>query len=190
MKVKLRNIYILLVIFINVGVDQLTKYIAREQLMEGEVIQVVSEHFMLTKTENHGAFLSVGDQMPASIKFIFLMLLPAIALCFGIYFLLINDHLHRIFVVGLCFVIGGGIGNLYDRMVYGSVTDFLHIDYLMVKTGIFNIADVSIMIGMACLLLNIYLKYRNNREEEFFEEEPENGHPPGKESKTIKTPGN
>ncbi len=51
------------------------------------------------------------------------------------------------------FLIGGGIGNIYDRIVYGSVTDFLHMDFVLFRTGIFNLADVSIMVGIGLLLL-------------------------------------
>ena len=56
------------------------------------------------------------------------------------------------------FIIGGGIGNIYDRFVYGSVTDFFHIDFVIFQTGIFNMADVSVMVGMFILLGEFYLK--------------------------------
>lgn len=59
--------------------------------------------------------------------------------------------------IGVCFLIGGGIGNIYDRIVYGSVTDFLHMDFVLFKTGIFNMADVSIMTGIGLLLLQTLL---------------------------------
>ncbi|MFA6946987.1 MAG: signal peptidase II [Pedobacter sp.] len=58
----------------------------------------------------------------------------------------------KILLTGWCFVIGGGIGNLYDRIVHGSVTDFLHLDLGVFQTGIFNMADVSIMLGMVLIL--------------------------------------
>jgi signal peptidase II len=57
------------------------------------------------------------------------------------------------FIIGISFIIGGGIGNIFDRIVHGSVTDFLHIDMGIFKTGIFNLADVSIMFGTACILV-------------------------------------
>jgi len=57
---------------------------------------------------------------------------------------------------------GGGIGNVYDRIIYGSVTDFLHIDLGLFETGIFNMADVSITTGALILLANtLYKNYRN-----------------------------
>ena len=56
--------------------------------------------------------------------------------------------------IGMCFLIGGGIGNIIDRLLYGSVTDFLHIDFGLFRTGIFNLADVSIMVGIGILIIN------------------------------------
>ena len=59
-------------------------------------------------------------------------------------------------LVGMCFAIGGGIGNLFDRIHYGSVTDFLHIKWGMFQTGIFNLADVSIITGMIIILIQFF----------------------------------
>jgi signal peptidase II len=61
-------------------------------------------------------------------------------------------------LIGLCFVIGGGVGNLFDRILYGSVTDFLYLKFGIFQTGIFNMADVSIMAGMSIILLQFFLK--------------------------------
>ena len=159
---RLRNICILLMVLLNAGCDQLTKNAVRENLDFGQTVQLIGSNFILLKTENSGAFLSAGDHLPAALKFIFLMLLPLIALIFGVYFLLINYHLPKILIIGVCFIIGGGLGNLYDRIFYGTVTDFLHIDFYFIKTGIFNFADVSILIGMGMLLINVYLRQRQN----------------------------
>ena len=62
-------------------------------------------------------------------------------------------------VLGLTFIVGGGLGNIIDRIHYGSVTDFLHMDFGIVRTGIFNLADVSIMIGaILIMLISIFQK--------------------------------
>lgn len=61
-------------------------------------------------------------------------------------------------IIGLCCIAGGGIANLYDRFLYGSVTDFLYIDLGGVfKTGIFNSADLSVTTGMILLLMSSFL---------------------------------
>ncbi len=154
MNTILRTSFILLIILLNAGCDQVSKHIARENLRYNDYVSVIGKQLVLIKTENSGAFLSAGDSMTSSIKFVFLSIIPLIALLYGIYFLIVRIHLPKLLVLGICFVIGGGIGNLYDRLLYGSVTDFLHIDLYGLKTGIFNLADVSIMIGMAMILIN------------------------------------
>jgi signal peptidase II len=158
MSKTLRSISILLLVLANAGCDQIAKHAARQNIGYYETIDVIGKHFILTKIENSGAFLSTGDSLGGSVKFIFLSILPLLALCYGIYYLLTNTDLPKLLVLGICFVIGGGLGNLYDRMLYGSVTDFMHIDFYAFKTGIFNLADVSIMAGMVMILVNLYVK--------------------------------
>lgn len=154
----LRNISILLLVLVNAGCDQISKHVARQNIGSYESIDVIGKYLILMKTENSGAFLSTGDSMAGPLKFFLLSLFPLLLMCYGIYYLLSNHQLPRLLVLGMSFVIGGGLGNLYDRLLYGSVTDFLHIDLYAFKTGIFNFADVSIMVGMIMIIINLYFK--------------------------------
>ena len=52
---------------------------------------------------------------------------------------------------GLTLLIAGGLGNLIDRLVYGYVTDFLNVGIGSLRTGIFNVADMAIMLGVGLL---------------------------------------
>ncbi|ETZ22230.1 signal peptidase II [Pedobacter sp. V48] len=157
----LRRVLVLSLVLFNIGCDQVTKSIVRKHIDYNESIKIISNNFTLTKVENSGAFLSSGDSLPVPIKFVLLSLLPSVVLGFGIYYILSKTELERLLIVGISFVIGGGIGNLYDRLLYGSVTDFLHIDFGIFQTGVFNIADVSIMIGMLMILTHLYFKRAN-----------------------------
>jgi signal peptidase II len=158
MSARLRNTFIMLIVLANAGCDQVSKQAAREHISYYETINVIGKHLILTKIENSGAFLSAGDSLGSSVKFIFLSLLPLLALCYGIYYLFTRNDLPKLLVLGISFVIGGGLGNLYDRLMYGSVTDFVHIDFFVFKTGIFNLADVSIMAGMIMLVTHLYFR--------------------------------
>jgi len=158
MNTTLRNISILLLVLLNAGCDQVSKHAARMNIGYYESIDVIGKYLILTKTENSGAFLSTGSSLEGPVKFFFLSLLPLLLLLYGIYYLLSNHQLPKLLVLGMSFVIGGGLGNLYDRLLYGSVTDFLHIDFYIFKTGIFNLADVSIMAGMIMIVINLYFK--------------------------------
>ncbi len=148
----LRYLGILSIILINVGCDQVSKNLIRNSLEYHERIPLVEDHVVLTKVENSGAFLSLGDSLPPVTKQILLLLLPSVALLFMLYWLMLHVGMHKRTLFALSCIIGGGAGNMYDRIIYGSVTDFLYIHYDFFKTGIFNAADVSIMFGTFFLI--------------------------------------
>jgi signal peptidase II len=153
-----RNFVLLIILCSNLACDQLSKYIARETLSYNEQIKLLGDRLTLVKVENTGAFLSLGDSAPEWIRFLFLTLLPLLVLSAGMFYLFSHRHLPKTYAVGLCFVIGGGAGNIYDRLLHGSVTDFLHLELGLFQTGVFNLADVSIMLGMVMLLYQIVMK--------------------------------
>lgn len=146
------------ILAINIGCDQVSKYVVRQRIDPEERISVVSTYVTLMRVENEGAFLSLGTSLPKTTRFILLSLLPLAILGFGIGYLFTKTAMHWLSAMGFAFVIGGGMGNLYDRLVYGSVTDFMHMDFGIFQTGIFNMADVSIMTGMALVIINSFGK--------------------------------
>lgn len=150
------NIAVLFVLVANIGCDQISKNIVRQKVDYYENISLISSYFTLTKVENTGAFLSVGSALPETLKFILLSGIPVLALAFGVGYMFLRKNITKMSMLALSFAIGGGIGNIYDRVVHGSVTDFLHINLGVVQTGIFNMADVSIMVGMGLFLLQSF----------------------------------
>ena len=157
----IQNFAFLLILLANISCDQISKKIVRQELMEYETISIVKNHLTLTKVENTGAFLSVGSALPDFFKFFLLSIIPLLALSYGIVYLFTRQNLSNVSAVALSFAIGGGIGNIYDRLVHGSVTDFMHIDFGIFQTGIFNMADVSIMVGMGLFLAQSF--YNRNQ---------------------------
>ncbi|WP_221392377.1 signal peptidase II [Dyadobacter sp. NIV53] len=158
----IKNIAFFVILLANIGCDQISKNIARQELSDYERISYIKNHFTFTKVENTGAFLSLGSALPDFIKFFLLSIVPLLALSYGIVFLFRKQNLSKVSAVALCFAIGGGIGNIYDRIIHGSVTDFMHIDFGFFETGIFNMADVSIMVGMVLFFGQSYFKNSNN----------------------------
>lgn len=152
---------ILLIVLINIGCDQVSKSIVREKLDAHENIHFLDNHLMLTKVENSGAFLSAGDALPPLAKTLLLSVFPALILLTLMVWLFRQQDLSRGAVFGLSCVIGGGIGNVFDRIVHGSVTDFLYIHFDIFRTGIFNFADVSITSGVLFLLAFQLIGYGN-----------------------------
>jgi len=160
----LRTTVILLILALNIGCDQVSKVIVRHKLDYYDRIEFLNQHITLTRVENTGAFLSAGDSLSKPFKIIFLNLLPLVAIVFGLFFILTKTSLDRAILFGLILVIGGGIGNLYDRVVHGSVTDFMHINFVIFQTGVFNVADLSITTGVFIMLVHAYLQRKPKTE--------------------------
>lgn len=156
---------ILILILSNIGCDQITKKLARERIEYRETIEVIGKNLVLTKVENTGAFLGMGSSLSPILRKILLLFLPAGVMLALMVYLIRNKDITQTSVVALSFIVGGGIGNIYDRIVYGSVTDMLYIDLEFAHTGIFNLADVSVMIGTGLILLEQFLPKKKGKEE-------------------------
>jgi signal peptidase II len=151
---KNRNISITILIAISLLLDQLSKFLIRQNVDQYSEIKLIGDYFILTNVENSGAFLGMGSDFSPFIKTIFLLILPVIVLICIMVYVYRDKQIDKISLIGFCFIIGGGIANIYDRILYGSVTDFLFIDLGGIfKTGIFNIADLSVTTGMIMILL-------------------------------------
>ncbi len=163
---KIRIFFILSLVLLNISCDQVSKRVVRQSIAPFERIQVFDNNFVLTKVENTGAAYSLGSDLGPFLKIFLLQIIPILVLVFLLRHILINRKYSKETIIGFTFIIGGGIGNLYDRIVYGSVTDFLILDLGIVKTEIFNLADVSIMMGSILVLLSAFF----HKERSFFKE--------------------
>ena len=167
-----RNIIILLIVIANIGCDQISKKIVRESVSPGDRIELINQNFLLMNVENNGAFLSVFSNASPLVKKITLLGLPTIMLIGVLFYLFSESKLPKVALIGWSFVIGGGIGNMYDRIKFGSVTDFLFIDLGGIfRAGVFNMADVSIMVGMGFLIL-FYIQDATKKEDASIENDP------------------
>ena len=153
----LRNILILLILLSSIGCDQVSKNIVRHNIEFNQKIVVIDNFMTITKIENAGAFLSLGQHLPRIIYKLLFILIPFLALSFGLYYLLRHNSLPKSISLGICLVISGGLGNLIDRILYGSVTDFLYFNFGIFHTGIVNIADIAITTGFIILFIKILL---------------------------------
>lgn len=163
MKIKdhFRKILVLSLVLLNIGCDQISKSLVREKVEYHQTTQIINQNFILTKVENTGAFLGMGSKLSPVLKNILLLGIPCVALILMLGYLLFKSNLEKHFLIGFSFIVGGGIGNIFDRILYGSVTDFFHISLGFFKTGIFNMADVSVMIGSIYILI---FSFRKNRQ--------------------------
>jgi len=136
------------------GCDQLTKEIARSHLAAGAAASLAFGTIELALVENPGAFLSLGAALPEAVRFaVYQVAVPIVLLILCITFLR-QPGLTTVDATGLALVVGGGAGNWLDRLLRdGLVTDFVRVGVGPIHTGIFNAADVAILIGVAVLVV-------------------------------------
>jgi len=151
MKRSITRIIFASVLFLGcVGCDQLTKGVVRSHMMLGEGQSFLSDTVRLTYVENSGAFLSFGEALPDHVKTtIFIVGVGLISLGALLAALFVR-RLGHWQVVALSLIASGGIGNWIDRLTNdGRVTDFLNVGVGSLRTGIFNVADMVLMAGVA-----------------------------------------
>ena len=153
----IRNFLILILIFSNVSCDQISKDIVRQKMEYNTHIDLIGKYLILTKVENKGAFLGLGDSIPRPIYKLFMILLPLIVIVYGLYYLMKRNNLSIFLIIAISLAIGGGLGNIYDRILFGSVTDFLYFDFVLFHTGIVNMADISVTIGFFMIVYEFYI---------------------------------
>ena len=143
---------LLLVIVATIGCDRVTKHVATEALSGRPTQSYLADTVWLGYTENAGAFLSVGANLPPAVRTALFTIgtgLVLLALAIGVF----RFRLSPWRGVGLALFVAGGISNWIDRATNGSVVDFLNIGVGWLRTGVFNVADVAIMLGAGIFLL-------------------------------------
>ncbi|MGB2116253.1 MAG: signal peptidase II [Flavobacteriaceae bacterium] len=156
-----RSISVYLFILFNIVLDQISKFLVRKYVNPNDQIELIGDYFLMLNVENTGAFLGMGSDFNPILKQILLIAMPVLVLGYLIIYILKNTNLDLLSTFALAAIAGGGIANIYDRIRFGSVTDFLFIDLGGVfKTGIFNIADVSVSTGMIILLI---MTFKSNK---------------------------
>ncbi|MFO7660707.1 MAG: signal peptidase II [Candidatus Cloacimonadaceae bacterium] len=134
--------------------DQLVKIVVKLNLPLYESKQILGELVMLTHVQNTGAAFSISLGSPEFNR-IFFIIMTVLAVVFVLYMIYrSNTKLQRI---ALSMVVGGAIGNVIDRILFGYVTDFVDVDFpniIMQRWPVFNVADSSIVIAMGLLILD------------------------------------
>lgn len=143
----------LLLLVTSIGCDHAAKELARSALEGAAPISWAGDAVRFELALNPGAFLSLGSGLPQVVRdalFVGLVPLLLAALC-G---LAVRAGLPSwLSLIGLALVAGGGLANWLDRMLHGgTVTDYVSLGVGGMRTGIFNLADLAIMAGVALFL--------------------------------------
>jgi signal peptidase II len=149
-----RILYFLIALIV-VLLDRWSKHIVAQRIALYSHIQIIPGFFQLTHTENTGAAFSLFADSPAPWKTAMLIAFSGIALVVVSLLLWKNHHAHLVTGIGLSLIMGGALGNLWDRVARGRVVDFLLLYYKRYQWPVFNLADSAIVIGAGLLVLEI-----------------------------------
>src|SRR5271156_13821 len=149
-----RPIYLLIVLFV-VVLDRWTKHLAAQHIRLYAHIEMIPGFFRLTHTENTGAAFSLFADSPAPWKTGLLIGFSVVALVVVSVLLWRNHHTQFATGVGLSLIMGGALGNLWDRLARGRVVDFLLVYVKQYQWPVFNLADSAIVVGAGLLILEI-----------------------------------
>ncbi len=151
-----RLVIILTTLTACVGCDQSTKHVAKQFLQGRETISVMGDVLRLGYSENVGGFLGIGAGLPEHLRFGVFLLLVVLSLTALLAYAVMRRNIDLMHRLAVTLVVGGGFGNVIDRIVNnGGVVDFLNVGIGSLRTGIFNVADMAIMLGAAVLLLSM-----------------------------------
>lgn len=145
----------LLIAFIVVLLDRWTKHLVALRIPLYTHIQIIPGFFRLTHTENTGAAFSLFADSTSPWRTSMLIAFSGIALVVVSVLLWKNNHDHLLTGVALSLIMGGALGNLWDRATSGRVVDFLLFYVKRYQWPVFNLADSAIVVGAGLLVLEI-----------------------------------
>jgi signal peptidase II len=146
-----------------VAVDQATKAIVRANLREHESVTLIPGMVDLTHVLNNGTAFGFLNGVEFPFKSVVIAIIAAAALIgVGVYAASLAHHQWAA-RLGLALIIGGAAGNLLDRVVAGSVVDFVDVYWRTHHFWAFNVADSAISVGVAIMILDMLSLERDTR---------------------------
>ncbi len=135
--------------------DRITKWGVQRHITLHDTISVIPGFFQLTHIENTGAAFGLFANSSSSLKLVVLIAFSIVALAVVVVLLWRSNYAHWTTGVALSLILGGAIGNLWDRLIAGRVVDFLELYVRSFHWPAFNVADSAIVVGAFLLMSEI-----------------------------------
>ena len=137
--------------------DRLSKIWVENHIQPGEAITIIPSVFRITHVLNFGAAFSLfaDSTAPEHVR-LFLTIFSAVAILIVLFFFVRLGRRLTLSSISLALILAGAIGNLYDRLRFGYVTDFLEVHIVRYHWPDFNIADSAIVIGACLMFLELF----------------------------------
>src|SRR5215470_10340371 len=147
--------YHFLIAALVVLMDRASKWLVAQNITLHDSLAIIPGFFRLTHVENRGAAFGLFSESPSEWKVAVLILFSLIALVVVSALLWKNSHAMSVTGVGLALIMGGALGNLWDRLFAGHVVDFLDFSLGGYHWPAFNVADSAIVMGALLLVTEI-----------------------------------
>ena len=135
--------------------DQVTKAAVEGSIPEHTTVPVVPHFLNLVHTKNAGAAFGLFSESPSAWKTALLIVVSSLLLAMVIGVVWRNQQLHRMAGIGLALILGGALSNLFDRIRFGRVVDFVDVYCRGYHWYTFNLADASIVVGAGFLVFEL-----------------------------------
>lgn len=150
----MRKFHLLIAVFV-VLLDRITKLAVAKNISLHDSIQIIPDFFRITHVENRGAAFGLFADSPSEWKIAMLVMFSVVALVIVSALLWRNSHSMNTTGIGLSLILGGAVGNLWDRLLSGRVVDFLLFYVGQYQWPAFNVADSAIVVGAGLLVIEI-----------------------------------
>lgn len=141
--------------------DLATKALAQRWLEGEPTMHLLGDMVRVGYVMNTGVFLSLGHELPPRLRFWLFVVGVGGVLAMLLVLTFKDPRFRKSEVIAVAAIVGGGLGNLWDRIGLGAVRDFMNVGIGPVRTGIFNVADMAITFGGIALLLLPFLRKRS-----------------------------
>jgi signal peptidase II len=154
MKTSLKMMTLVTVLVLSIGCDQLVKQVARSFLQYSPPLSYFGDVVRLQYAENRGIMLSIGAMLSPDVRFWIFTVGVGLLLMAMLAYVLWSGEMERLQTIAWSLIVSGGFGNLIDRVIRdGVVIDYISIGLGVVRTAVFNLADVLVFAGVFLLLI-------------------------------------
>lgn len=147
---KLKHIVMIVIILL---IDQITKLWINASMSLGESMTLIKGFFKITNVHNTGAAWSIFEG-----NMVFFYLITIVFVIAMIYFYRNSEEADRMTKFGIVLMMAGAVGNFVDRIALQYVRDFLDFIILGYDFPVFNVADMSLCIGVGVVILSVFLE--------------------------------
>jgi signal peptidase II len=148
-------------VVVTIGCDRVTKHVATATLAGMPGRSYLADTVRIGYAENAGGFLSIGASLPPAARTAVFTVATGITLI-ALAVLVTRRRWNGAAALGVTLFVAGGASNWFDRIVHGSVVDFLNVGVGPLRTGVFNVADVAIMTGVGLFAIAEFWPQRSS----------------------------